>query len=49
MIFPWTLYDEVEISESLAPGDYVLSFRWDIEQTPQVFKSCADIAIVIVE
>ena len=46
MIFPWTLYDEVEIPESLAPGDYVLSFRWDTEQTPQVFNSCADIVIV---
>ena len=45
MIFPWTLYDKVEIPGDLEPGSYVLSFRWDTEQTPQVFNSCADIVI----
>ena len=46
MIFPWTLYDMVQIPETLEPGNYVLSFRWDTEQTPQVFNSCANIVIV---
>jgi hypothetical protein len=29
----------------VAPGHYVLSWRWDCEQTPQVWNSCADITI----
>merc|ERR1712178_417920 len=28
-----------------APGRYVLSWRWDAEQTPQVWTNCADIYI----
>lgn len=27
------------------PGDYVLAFRYDAEQTPQVWNSCADVRI----
>jgi hypothetical protein len=27
------------------PGNYVLSWRWDCEQSPQVWNSCADIEI----
>jgi len=27
-------------------GDYVLSWRWDCEQTPQVWNTCADIHVV---
>jgi len=46
MNFPWTLYDQVEVPAGLETGDYVLSLRWDCEQTPQVFNSCADIKIV---
>ena len=45
MIFPWTLYDQLELPTDLEEGNYVLSFRWDTEQTPQVFNSCADIII----
>jgi hypothetical protein len=26
-------------------GSFVLSFRWDCEQTPQVWSSCADIEV----
>lgn len=29
----------------LAPGHYVLSWRWDAEQTPQIWNSCSDILI----
>ena len=25
------------------PGEYVLSFRWDCEQTPQIWAGCSDI------
>ena len=29
----------------IEPGEYVLSWRWDCEQTPQVWNSCADVTI----
>ena len=38
--------DLVEVPETLEPGEYVLSFRWDSQQTPQVWNSCANIKIV---
>jgi len=44
--FLWSLMDEVEVPEELVPGDYVLSFRWDCEQTPQVWNACSNIRIV---
>ena len=34
--FLFTIMDRVEVPADLSPGDYVLSFRWDCEQTPQV-------------
>jgi hypothetical protein len=30
----------------LPAGEYVLSWRWDVEQSPQVWANCADITIV---
>ena len=30
---------------SLRSKEYVLSWRWDCEQTPQVWNSCADVTI----
>ena len=42
----WAFKDLVEVPESLEPGEYVLSFRWDSQQTPQVWNSCANIEIV---
>ena len=30
----------------LALGDYVLSWRWDCEQTPQIWNTCADLTVV---
>ena len=36
----------VEVPENLEPGEYVLSFRWDCQQSPQVWNSCANIQIV---
>ena len=44
--FRWTLMDEVEVPADLEEGDYVLSFRWDCEATPQIWNSCANIKIV---
>lgn len=43
--FPWTLVDRVKIPDALEPGEYVVSWRWDCEQTPQVWNSCADVTV----
>ena len=43
--FLFSVMDEVEIPEDLSPGDYVLSFRWDCEQTPQIWNACANVEI----
>jgi len=37
--------DFVVVPEVAKEGHYVLSWRWDSEQTPQVWNSCADIYI----
>jgi len=42
----WAFKDLVEIPEDLEPGEYVLSFRWDCQQSPQVWNSCANIQVV---
>jgi len=44
--FGFVIVDKVQIPSNLKPGKYVLSFRWDCEQTPQVWTTCADIAVV---
>ena len=41
----WAFKDLVEVPEDLEPGDYVLSFRWDCQHTPQVWNSCSNIKI----
>ena len=41
----WAFKDLVEVPEELQPGDYVLSFRWDCQHTPQVWNSCSNIKI----
>lgn len=40
----FSLVDEVRVPEQ--KGEYLLSFRWDCEQTPQVWNTCADIVVV---
>ncbi len=32
---PWTITDQLRVPTNIAPGDYVLGFRYDCEQTPQ--------------
>ena len=44
--FLWTLMDEVEVPVDLEAGDYVLSFRWDCEATPQIWNACSNVRIV---
>ena len=37
--------DMVLIPEHLAAGDYVLGWRWDCEETAQIWQNCADVII----
>jgi len=41
--FSFSIMDSLRVPER--EGDYVLQWRWDCEQTPQVWNSCADISI----
>lgn len=47
--FGWTTFSFSTVDEVIVPsepGEYMLSWRWDCEQSPQVWNSCADITIV---
>jgi len=46
-IWRWSVVDRVQVPGNLDPGDYLLSLRWDAEQSDQVFQNCADIEIVV--
>jgi hypothetical protein len=37
--------DRVAIPTDLPAGDWVLGWRWDCEQSPQVWASCSDVTI----
>ena len=39
------IVDKVHIPESLPEGDYVLGWRWDAEQSNQIWTSCSDVAV----
>lgn len=40
------IVDVVTMPADLVPGPYVLGFRWDCEESNQIWSSCADIEIV---
>mmetsp|Transcript_8455 Transcript_8455/g.21628 ORF Transcript_8455/g.21628 Transcript_8455/m.21628 type:complete len:398 (-) Transcript_8455:137-1330(-) len=42
----WSVMDLVKIPDNLDAGDYLLSWRWDTEETSQVWQNCADVRIV---
>lgn len=42
--FDFGIVDQVRVP-NLPDGEYILSFRWDSEQTPQVWNSCGDVTI----
>lgn len=44
--FSYSIVDEVEIPSDLEAGGYVLSWRWDCEQSPQIWQNCADVELV---
>eukprot|EP00040_Diaphanoeca_grandis_P012695 m.64326 g.64326 ORF g.64326 m.64326 type:complete len:384 (+) comp23415_c0_seq1:209-1360(+) len=39
------IVDYVTIPKDLSPGDYVVGFRWDCEETAQIWSSCGDVTI----
>ena len=41
----WNIMDQVRVPRRLSPGDYVLSWRWDAEELPQVWTNCADVRL----
>lgn len=45
--FLFTIMDEVMVPADIIPGEYVLSFRWDCEQTSQIWNACSNIKIVL--
>lgn len=43
--FNYSVVDKVQIPADLEAGHYVLSWRWDAEQTKQVWSQCSDVVI----
>ena len=44
----WTggqIVDTVMIPVDLEPGQWVLGWRWDCEETSQIWQSCADVTV----
>jgi len=39
------IVDSLQLPSSLPPGDYVLQWRWDCEESDQVWASCSDVTI----
>lgn len=39
--------DQVWIPQDIEPGDWVLSWRWDAEETAQIWANCADVTITV--
>ena len=43
---PVLISDKLHVPAATPKGDYVLSWRWDCEQTPQIWNTCADLTVV---
>merc|ERR1712224_988180 len=41
----WSIGDKVIIPEDLEEGEYMLGWRWDCEESTQVWQNCADIIL----
>ena len=39
------MVDRLELPSHLAPGEWVLVWRWDCEESTQVWSSCSDVTI----
>ena len=40
------IYFTIQIPASLTPGKYVLGWRWDCEESTQIWSSCSDVIII---
>lgn len=47
--FNFNVIDQVQVPADLPPGDYVLGYRWDCEQSPQIWQNCADVTLTTPE
>ena len=45
-IWEWSVVDLVVVPEEIEPGKYLMSRRWDCEESTQVWQNCADIVVV---
>lgn len=45
MVNKWLIIDKLEVPADLTPGQYALSWRWDSDQTPQVWHGCSAIRV----
>jgi hypothetical protein len=34
------------VPQNLKPGEYTLNWRWDCEQSSQIWENCADVTVV---
>ena len=41
----WSIADTVKVPSDIAPGAYLLSWRWDCEESTQVWQNCADVIV----
>eukprot|EP00039_Didymoeca_costata_P017990 m.331659 g.331659 ORF g.331659 m.331659 type:complete len:497 (+) comp16775_c0_seq1:97-1587(+) len=44
--FHYNLREKLKVPSNFKPGHYVLSWRWDAEQTSQVWSHCSDVMLV---
>lgn len=44
--FNFNMVDLVQIPHDTIEGEYVLSWRWDSEETSQIWTNCADVTVV---
>lgn len=42
----FSIMDRVVVPTDLPAGEYLLSFRWDAEQSHQIWQNCADVRLV---
>jgi hypothetical protein len=42
----YSIVDRVVVPSNIQVGDYLLSWRWDSEQSPQIWQNCADVLVV---
>jgi len=42
---PYSIVDKMKVPEKLPAGAYLLSWRWDAEQSHQIWQNCADVLI----